>query len=1117
MFSAVTWTHAVYHALWCVMAIVIAQTVQMRKIAQTKSVSTPAISGVSVVKRVSLQSGNVTVNLIVQTVQMRKLAEAKSATSPNSSVKVVKHVSLQGGNVTVGINVRTVQMKKIAKAKIVTTYTLAFSHVKLVEHVSHQSGNVTVVLIVKTVQMKKTAQAMNVLTHPISSVNLVAGVSLYWSDVTVPLTVQTVQMRKIAQVKSVSTTAFSSVQVVEHVSHQSGNVTVMLTVQTVQMKKTAQAMNVTQTWNSSVNLVAGVSLYGSDVTVPLIVRTVQMRKIARARIVTTPTFTSVKAVKRVSMKNGNVTVMLIVHTVLMRKTALAKSVSPPVDSYGSDEICAADDCPLPTLFCELGSCVPETKLCDGVRDCYDESDESGCVCTSAEFRCGNSSRCVPLSGVCDGVTDCEDASDELMCQFKFCAKRELWQCDSGECIDTASVCDGDKDCSSGAEEENCHTPCNSLQLECDARCLPKYRACDGLEDCSNGEDEMNCTVGGCGAKQFSCANGSCLLESQLCDNLTDCSGGEDEEDCAVVPPPGFPLGLASRYIPDVYVTASSEYKSEFAPSQARHTSPTTPGYCWVPSSVVDQWLQVYFGKTTDVTGVVISGGGSNWDLSSWVTSFTMAFSMDGTSWTPYEGISNSIQVQVFQGNRDRYNKVSRSLQHPVTSRYIRLYPTGHEGWVAMVMEVYVTNDEDTWLKQDDYVPLGVGLDPEGLAAVPDLAISASSRGEDLYPWQARLNNGEGQQLGACWSPALGDDTAAEQWLQVKHDKVYEVVGVITQGAYNMDYWVTSYKLAFSVNGEWTMDTDNTRGSDDEMVFQGNGDSHRYARNLLDNPVFALYTRFYPLTFHNRVALRVDILVKYEIDSQFSPCGDGDVFHDSQACDGTEACSTGEDEAHCDECAMECPTGSGDPCIPSEWICDELEDCLDGRDERGCVRGVPKHCFFTCRNNVTCLPTRQLGDGHPDCPYGEDERPSDIKEALGEKWGSCIFNCRSTYGDASCVPDAFSCDGDADWLEEEDEQGCGGVAPTAEDCPTFYCGLSGSPDPYCVQSHLICDGYPDCAAGEDEQACGNVDGAIQIAEAQRPTSFLPSFPPTCQEEFPPTCPPPSTTTAFSAAP
>ncbi|XP_066264097.1 very low-density lipoprotein receptor-like [Branchiostoma lanceolatum] len=171
--------------------------------------------------------------------------------------------------------------------------------------------------------------------------------------------------------------------------------------------------------------------------------------------------------------------------------------------------------------------------------------------------------------------------------------------------------------------------------------------------------------------------------------------------------------------------------------------------------------------------------------------------------------------------------------------------------------------------------------------------------------------------------------------------------------------------------------------------------------MLDNPAFALYTRFYPLTFYKRIALRVEILVKYgrgctshevlcdrecrpresfchlfdgcvpqvynygdkpvcedvlegecgleltvtlqhlgclEIDSQFSPCGDGELFHDSLACNHIEDCSTGEDEANCDECAMECLTGLSEPCIPRGWICDELEDCLDGKDEQGCVQG-----------------------------------------------------------------------------------------------------------------------------------------------------------------------------------
>ncbi|XP_035691185.1 retinoschisin-like [Branchiostoma floridae] len=113
------------------------------------------------------------------------------------------------------------------------------------------------------------------------------------------------------------------------------------------------------------------------------------------------------------------------------------------------------------------------------------------------------------------------------------------------------------------------------------------------------------------------------------------------------------------------------------------------------------------------------------------------------------------------------------------------------------MEVYVTNDENAWLNQGGYVPLGVGLDPNDPGLVPkisDYALHASSRADDSLPRHARLNHGQGQQLGACWSPA--EDLHTDQWLQIQHDRSYIVAGVITQGAYNLDRWVTSYKLAF---------------------------------------------------------------------------------------------------------------------------------------------------------------------------------------------------------------------------------------------------------------------------------------------------------------------------------
>eukprot|EP00058_Branchiostoma_floridae_P012467 XP_002597955.1 hypothetical protein BRAFLDRAFT_79801 [Branchiostoma floridae] len=405
------------------------------------------------------------------------------------------------------------------------------------------------------------------------------------------------------------------------------------------------------------------------------------------------------------------------------------------------------------------------------------------------------------------------------------------------------------------------------------------------------------------------------------------------------------------------------------------------------------------------------------------------------------GRCHSYLLDVFQGNRDRYNKVSRPLPTPVTSRYIRLYPAGYAGWVAMAMEVYVTNDENTWLKQEEYVPLGVGLDPDDPAAVPkipDLHMTASSReAMGFFPWRARLNNGRGRQLGACWSPW---EREFDRWLQIKHDEIYKVAGVITQGAYNADYWVTAYKLAFSLDGQrWTTYT-NVTGDGEEVLFQGNSDNHRYARNLLAIPVFALYTRFYPYvgvptedggftgSYHGQIALRVEILVIDEIESQFHPCTgeDPNVFHYRQACDGREDCSTGKDEADCD----------------GHWICDRIEDCADGEDEQGCVYGVPKHCFFTCRHNATCLSSRQLGDGRQDCAHGEDERPGDVEEALGREWGSCSYSCPSVYGNASCVPDAFWCDSDADCLGEEDEQGCGDASPMEDDGGTGDGGSTG---------------------------------------------------------------------------
>ncbi|XP_019632668.1 PREDICTED: uncharacterized protein LOC109476226 [Branchiostoma belcheri] len=884
---------------------------------------------------------------------------------------------------------------------------------------------------------------------------------------------------------------------------------------------------------------------------------------------------------------------------------------------GSDETCGVSAAEEPWCLpgeyaCGSGMCVSDSARCDGVEDCDDDSDEARCECTSAEFRCETSLQCVPSAAICDGIDDCGDGSDELLCMT--CEERRMWECPGGECIDPSSVCDGDKDCSLREDERNCQRPCNDMQFQCDdGSCLTQYLVCDEVANCPSGEEEINCTIGGCNAaRQFRCPDGSCLSERDLCNRREDCSGGEDEMDCGDPAPPGFPVGMASRYIPDHAVTASSELKSEFAAYRGRLGGDLTATSCWAPREAENQWIQVDFGKTTNVTGVIISGGSQSFEHFSWVTSFTLAFSTDGARWEPYTGRDGDVQV--FPGNRDRHRKVSRPLDHPVTARYIRLYPTGYQGWVALNMEVYVTNDEDNWLEQEDYTSL----------VVSEYDMSASSRTDGSYPHQARLNNGRGQQQGAAWSP----DPALRSipWLQVTHDALYRVAGVITQGAYNLDHWVTSYKLEFSPDCQKR--TPYTNSDDEMIVFEGNTDNQRYVRNLLDNPVFARCTRFHPIAYHNQVALRVQVLVMQgkkvladsvqhqgqgvrimqccvqgdanprgdsvpyledvcraststatKIDSQFNECrytledfesglvdpvggfesgplapsniqaGPGlsggfeqvpglsggfeqvpglsggieqvpglsggieqvpglsggfeqvpvpsggieqvpvpsggieqvpvirrkralEKFHDTQACDGIIDCSTGKDEDNCEkmECVLQCETESGDPCIPARWICDDTEDCLGGEDEQGCNDAqASRGCFFKCTPNgfslfsEICVPPHELGDGYESCELGKDEDPRQVELAL-EKWfGSCSYVCASVYGNASCVPDVFVCDGLTDCLDGEDEQSC-----SEETCLTLFCDLPGVPVPVCVPDNLICDGHADCRSAEDEK-------------------------------------------------
>lgn len=119
------------------------------------------------------------------------------------------------------------------------------------------------------------------------------------------------------------------------------------------------------------------------------------------------------------------------------------------------------------------------------------------ACTAFESTCMNG-QCIPKEKVCDGVYDCRDTSDEMRCNPLGCEPNEF-QCDNKKCVLKTWLCDSDDDCGDGSDEETCPekipgSDCNPNEFACIGgnQCIPKSFHCDGDVDCQDGTDELGC-------------------------------------------------------------------------------------------------------------------------------------------------------------------------------------------------------------------------------------------------------------------------------------------------------------------------------------------------------------------------------------------------------------------------------------------------------------------------------------------------------------------------------------------------------------------------------------------------------------------------------------------------